>query len=200
MVSQPDDHSISHFRRKMNSLRAGDESAAWDLIEQYEPHLKRVVRRKLDERMRSKFDSVDFVQMVWTSFFRHPSRVVAFDEPDQLLKYLIQVAKHKVIEEYRRRLQTQKYNITKEQSMDDSRVAVTNAPTTAETPSKIAVARERWTNLMSNQSERNREIVRMRISGATYQEIAEKLDIHERTARRVIEELLQLEEKRLSDS
>ena len=30
--------------------------------------------------------------------------------------------------------------------------------------------------------------------------IAEKLDIHERTARRVIEELLQLEEKRLSDS
>ena len=66
---------------------------------------------------------------------------------------------------------------------------------TAETPSEIAMARERWTNLMSNQSERNRQIVRMRIGGATYQEIGEKLEIHERTARRVVEELLQLEEK-----
>ena len=58
------------------------------------------------------------------------------------------------------------------------------------------MARERWATIMSTQSERNREIVRLRISGLTYQEIAEKLEIHERTARRVIEELLQLEEKR----
>lgn len=195
MVSDPAKQSISHFRRAMNSLRNGDENAAWDLIEQYEHHLKRVVRRRLDERMRSKFDSVDFVQMVWTSFFRHPSRVVSFDEPEQLIKYLVQVAKHKVIQEYRRRLQTQKYDVTKEQSMNDSRGGGVGAPVTAETPSEIAMARERWTNLMSNQSERNRQIVRMRIGGATYQEIGEKLEIHERTARRVVEELLQLEEK-----
>ena len=180
----------------MNLLRNGDENAAWDLIEQYEHHLRRVVRRKLDERMRSKFDSVDFVQMVWTSFFRHPSRVVGFDEPDQLIRYLVQVAKHKVIQEYRRRLQSQKYDVTKEQSLNDSRAGAVISPMSVDTPSEIAIARERWANLMSNQSERNRQIVRMRISGATYQEIADKLDINERTARRVVEDLLQSEEKR----
>ncbi|HAY83117.1 MAG TPA: sigma-70 family RNA polymerase sigma factor [Planctomycetaceae bacterium] len=196
MASRPAKQSISQFRRTMNLLRNGDENAAWDLIEQYEHHLRRVVRRKLDERMRSKFDSVDFVQMVWTSFFRHPSRVVGFDEPDQLIRYLVQVAKHKVIQEYRRRLQSQKYDVTKEQSLNDSRAGGVISPMSVDTPSEIAIARERWANLMNNQSERNRQIVRMRISGATYQEIADKLDINERTARRVVEDLLQSEEKR----
>ena len=134
--------------------------------------------------------------MQTASFFRHPSRVVGFDEPDQLIRYLVQVAKHKVIQEYRRRLQSQKYDVTKEQSLNDSRAGAVISPMSVDTPSEIAIARERWANLMNNQSERNRQIVRMRISGATYQEIADKLDINERTARRVVEDLLQSEEKR----
>ena len=43
--------------------------------------------------------------------------------------------------------------------------------------------------MMRNQSVRNRRIVEMRMNGATYEEIGEKLGIHERTARHVIENL-----------
>src|SRR5262249_14283511 len=65
--------SQQELRGLMERIRAGSQEAARELCDRYGSHILRVVRRKLDKKLRSKFDSVDFLQSVWTSFFVNPS-------------------------------------------------------------------------------------------------------------------------------
>src|SRR5687768_4189029 len=99
------------FADLMNRLRAGDQEAAWKLIEEYGPHIRRVVRRELHQKMRSKFDSIDFVQAVWASFFREPGQFREMETPEALLNFLVAIARNKVVDETRRRLYLQKMNV-----------------------------------------------------------------------------------------
>lgn len=183
----------SGFRDAILGVKRGDSDAVWRLIEEYGPHIHRYVKRKLDRRIRSKFDSMDFVQMVWASFFRHPSELATFDEPSDLLRFLYTMARNKVFDEYRRRLQTGKYNVTVEQSMgeDESRDRLDGG---GPTPSQIAIARERWEQIV-NRSERTKQVVEMRIGGATYEEIGAALGIHERTARKIVDAIIDASEE-----
>src|SRR5262249_7566398 len=50
-------------------IRAGDEEAARELLQRYEAKVRLVVRRQLPKLLRSRFDSLDFLQSVWGSFF-----------------------------------------------------------------------------------------------------------------------------------
>ena len=52
---------------------------------------------------------------------------------------------------------------------------------------------EKAYRLISGQTSLHQEIMRLRFTGATFEEIAAKLDIHERTARKVIDRLLELQ-------
>ena len=140
--------------------------------------------------MRSKFDSQDFVQAVWVSFFANVPTISRFDSPDALVAFLIRVASNKVIEECRRRLQGQKYNVNRERSLNSSVLRSGLSPkTNAPTPSEFAVANERWGQLTHGQSSRDMQILKLRADGATLTEIAEKLDVSERTIRRFIRRL-----------
>ncbi len=59
-------------------------------------------------------------------------------------------------------------------------------------PSHFAIARERWKRLIANQPKRNRRILELRIAGETYASIATQLEIHERTARRVVQKAIEM--------
>lgn len=183
----------SGFRHAILSVRQGDSDAVWELIKEYGPHIHRYVKRKLDRRMRSKFDSVDFVQMVWASIFRHPSQLATFNEPSDLLRFLYTMARNKVYDEYRRRLHTGKYNVTLERSMGDQAQELLEGG--GPTPSEIAMAREKWDEMVGR-SERTKQVVELRIGGATYEEIGQALGIHERTARKIIDQLIDSETER----
>lgn len=179
----------SAFREAIERVCAGSEQAAQDLIDDYGPHIQRVVRRKLNHQMRSKFDSEDFVQMVWTSFFTEPARIAQFEEPAELISYLATMAVNKLTQESRRRFTYQKHNVNREQSLENGGAPESSYVRKSNTPSQIVMAREQMDHMMRGQSERNRRVVEMRMNGATYVEIAETLGIHERTARDVIEKL-----------
>ena len=58
------------FPSLMQQISMGSEDAAWELVERYGELIRRAVRRVLNKKLRSKFDSLDFVQLVWSSFFR----------------------------------------------------------------------------------------------------------------------------------
>jgi RNA polymerase sigma factor (sigma-70 family) len=181
------------FGELIAQLREGSEDAAWQLIEHYGPHIQRVVRRTLDRRLRGKFDSVDFVQAVWASFFREPAQIHSFETPKQIVGYLAAAARFKVVDEMRRRLGTKKYDVARELPWDDSTVDSDPRVSGGPSPDEIAIAREVWNRLISGQTTMHQEIVRLRFGGATFEEIAQKLDIHERTARKVMDRLLQLQ-------
>ena len=175
----------------MDRLTHGSQDAAWELIEVYGPHVRRYVRRTLTSDLRSKFDSIDFAQIVWASFFREPQRIRALTTPQQLLGYLATMARNKVIDESRRRLDSRKHDVRREEPLEHTpsgkeRLLHSHDPS----PSSVAVARERWNRLVGNQPEDVRRMLELRFCGETYDEIARRLEINEKTVRRTLARLI----------
>src|SRR6266496_3280158 len=93
----------SNIRELLARIQSGDEQAARELLARYESKVRLVVRRQLPRLLRSRFDSIDFLQSVWGSFFRRirmgPSE---FEDSRHLVAFLARAARNKVIDEYRR--------------------------------------------------------------------------------------------------
>jgi RNA polymerase sigma factor (sigma-70 family) len=177
------DQSRREFSSLMQRVHQGDEDAAWELLDEYGPHVINVVRRVLTSRMRSKADSTDFAQSVWASFFANRSTADRFDRPDALMAYLAQVARNKVGEEFRRLCQTQKYDLDREQSLDGSaRFAGELLFSDEMSPSQTAFSNE----LMAGLPAHYVNVVRMRNAGASFDEIADASGLAERTVRRIL--------------
>jgi RNA polymerase sigma factor (sigma-70 family) len=180
----------SEFADLMERVHEGSQDAAWQLLERYGPHVKRYVRRSLNQEMRSKFDSLDFAQVVWASFFREPERFRRLDSPTALLAYLASLARNKVIGT-RRQMTSLKKNRNQEMAFGEMEEEITvRCATPDPSPSSVAMARERWHQLVDDQPESVRRIVELRFMGATFAEIAEQLNINERTARKALERLV----------
>lgn len=186
---QIESSEATEFASLMRRLRDGSEEAAWELVEHYGNSVQRVIRRSLNEQMRSKFDSIDFVQAVWFSLFKERERFNSFQSPAQLTAFLMGMAKNKLAHEHRRRLQTKKHDLRREQFVssddDEGQYQGSSCPR----PSQIAQARELWNSIIAGESEQTQGIVKLRLAGMTYEEIGSTLGIHERTARRVIDRL-----------
>jgi RNA polymerase sigma-70 factor (ECF subfamily) len=176
------------FRGLMRRLQAGDEAAARELLDRFGHHILRVVRRRLAKPLRSKFDSVDFVQAVWASFFAVLPRQVRFESPEELTAFLMKVAQLKVANEARRRSQ-KKYDIKREHALADTADRDGALAAKQPTPSQIAVAREEWDRLVEGQPNHYQQILVLRFQGHTLEEIARKLNVNERTVRRVLDKL-----------
>jgi RNA polymerase sigma-70 factor (ECF subfamily) len=179
------------FRDLIRRVRAGSEEAAWDLVNQYGEAIRRAVRRVLNDKLRSKFDSLDFVQLVWNSLFRARGKLDQFERPEALAAYLAAMARNKVGMEVRRRMMTVKYNVRHERSLEQLRARECpdisgNQPL----PDEIAIAREQWDRLLEGQPEHYRQIIHLRLQGHTFQSIAEAVHLDECTVRRFLKRLL----------
>src|SRR5262249_40177836 len=137
------------FTRLMERMRAGCPEAARELFDRYGAHVLLVVRRKLHQRLRTQYDSLDFTQAVWASFFAVPPQRYTFDGPDELLGFLSQLASNKVIEVFRARFRTNKHNLNREVPIrDDDAVQAPEPSARQPTPSQVAMAKERWEQLV----------------------------------------------------
>jgi len=177
------------FQDQLTRVRNGSEAAAAALISEFGPHVYRVIRRRLDMRLRVKLDSEDICQLVWASFFRYPERMERFSQTRQLVHFLSAVARNKVIEGVRKYWQTQKHDLSREISLMDSRAPISIAERRIKSPSQLAIAKERYDHMIDGLSRRNQRILGLRIAGATYVQIATELGLHERTVRKVVAEL-----------
>jgi RNA polymerase sigma-70 factor (ECF subfamily) len=89
-----DDLSFSDLIRR---VRAGDQQAAADLVRHYEPVVRRAVRFRLGAGLAPVLDSLDVCQSVLASFFvRAASGQYDLDTPEQVLKLLTAMVRHKV--------------------------------------------------------------------------------------------------------
>src|SRR5208337_4782702 len=98
--------------------KAGDDAAIREFLTRFEPEVRIMVRGHLPRKLRTQFDSMDFVQAVWQSFFsglRKSSR--GFDNIHHLRGFLAGVARNKVFEEHRRLTKTEKYAIAREERL-----------------------------------------------------------------------------------
>jgi len=118
--------SDNDFERLMEGVRSGSEEAAWELVATYGESLRRAVRRVLNGKLRSKFDSFDFVQLVWKSFFCATNAAQQCKSPEELVAFLSSMARNKVRMEIRKRLKSPGYDVGRERPLDDSSAAITH--------------------------------------------------------------------------
>lgn len=175
------------FASLMQRVQQGSEDAVKELLELYGHHIFREVRRRLDRRLRAKYDSQDFAQSVWASFFADRTREHAFDNPEALVAYLVKTARNKVVEVVRRRYGAQKRDIRRERSLEGSAALDARALADAgQTPSQVLGAREQWAALVDKLPTHQKVMLELLHQGYTHQEIADRVGCSEKTIRRLI--------------
>jgi RNA polymerase sigma factor (sigma-70 family) len=87
------------FHNLLLRVRRGDESAARELVETYEPLVRRFIRVRLrDARMRRLFDSADICQSVLGDFFvRVAMGQYEIESRQQLVALLVTIARNKIL-------------------------------------------------------------------------------------------------------
>lgn len=190
---------IVKFDQLMESVAAGSDDAIWQLAETYTPFIIGAVRYSLPRRLRSKLDSQDIAQSLWASLLLNGTDLTRLKTPAQLIAFLARATKNKVIDK-NRHFQTQKHDIQREErlsSTSPNRGASSQRPqgtmpySRDDTPSEFAILREQWNHVLASISERERDILWMRLGRHSYQSISVKLQIHERTARLAMENVIE---------
>lgn len=188
-------HSVDDFHNLLRRVSEGSEEAARELVERYEDELRRAVRRSMNRRLRPKFDSLDFVQQAWASFFRHPENALRFDRPEELVAFLMKMGTNKTVMEGRRRLMTEKHNVNREVSLERARKEVMNIPDGSPSAIDMVTGQELHEQLVSGVPDRHREIVRRRLEGHTNRETANWLGIAAVTVRRFWKKFVRQKER-----
>ncbi|HEV3117760.1 MAG TPA: sigma-70 family RNA polymerase sigma factor [Gemmataceae bacterium] len=180
----------AEFASLMRRVSEGSEDAVKELLERYGPSILRVVRRRLSRRMRSKFDSADFTQSVWASFFAVPRGGLDFKTAEAFVAYLVNMTRNKMVDALRRRQALKKYNVNREHSLEGSAALEARGIAGAQpTPSQILVARERFQQLAQGLPAHQRIVLEFLRQGSTHQEIADALGINEKSIRRLVEKI-----------
>src|SRR5437773_104981 len=132
-----DEKTFADFLRR---IRAGDEQAAAELVRQYEPLIRREVRLHLEDRRLGRlFDSMDVCQSVLASFFvRTAAGQYDLDQPGQLVKLLVTMARNKLASAARQQRRQRRDNRRLAAGADElAAVAAKGA-----TPSRLVAGKE----------------------------------------------------------
>jgi RNA polymerase sigma-70 factor (ECF subfamily) len=155
-------------------IRAGDEQAAAELVREYEPLIRREVRIRLaDRRLRRSFDSMDVCQSVWAGFFlRAAAGHYELDEPGQLIRLLVAIARNKVASAARRQHTLRRDERRLAPGAGDALDAVAAA---GPSPSEIVGGAELLSAFKHRLSGEEQQIGDLRAHGRSWAEVAEQM-------------------------
>jgi RNA polymerase sigma-70 factor (ECF subfamily) len=164
----------SEFAEFIRRIRAGDDQAARELVERYEPVIRRAVRVRLqDPRLSSRFDYTDVCQSVMASFFvRAAAGQFDLDQPDQLLRLLVVMAQRKLAQQVRlHRAERRDYRRSEARELEylDERTAAEPSP------SRMVAGRELLDEFRRRLTDEERQLADLRGQGYQWAEIASKL-------------------------
>jgi RNA polymerase sigma-70 factor (ECF subfamily) len=163
-----DDATFAGFMRR---IRTGDEHAARELVERYEPVIRREVKMRLrDPRLYRRLDWADVCQSVLASFFlRAASGHYNLDQPEQLLRLLVVMTRHKVAKQERRhRADKRDYRLAEDRDPAYLQEKAGADPT----PSRLVAGRELLEAFRGRLSGEERMLADLRGQGYEWAEIA----------------------------
>lgn len=178
--------SGNEFERLMERVRTGDPEVGKELFERYGKAIQMVVRYRLDHRLRSQFDSLDFAQDAWASFFRIPADNYTFQTPEELMAFLSRVVRHKMIDAYRkhcRRSQEGERKFVKSVSYEEEQ------PARQPTASQVAIVEEEWRRMLKDKPEEMQRALEMVREGYSLRETAQTLGLTVKSIQRLIKRL-----------
>lgn len=172
------------FNILMHRVRQGDADAAHELVRIYEPEIRREVRLRLtDFRLRRTMDSMDICQSVLGNFFVKMSLGhFELDRPQQLLRLLITMTRHKVIDKNRRR-QARAPVV----SPDDLGNVPWEPVNGDETPSEVVATQEIFSEVKARLTEKEHKIAECRRVGMTWNEVGKQLGESSEAVRKTLE-------------
>jgi RNA polymerase sigma factor (sigma-70 family) len=158
------------FQVLIERVRGGDSDAAAELVRRYEPAIRRVVRlRMTDARLRRALDSMDICQSVLASFFvRAALGQYDLGNPDQLLKLLAQMARHKVTDQMRKE-RAERRDIAR---LQGDAAAAAEVASSEPSPSRQIAGKELLLQFRQRLSEDEKELADMRAQGREWADIA----------------------------
>ena len=163
----------SSFRDLIGRVRRGDQAAAAELVRRYEPAIRRAVRFRLtDPNLRRTCDSMDVCQSVMLSFFvRAALGQFELNSPEQLLKLLATMARHKLSKAVRhQRAARRDDRRVVAGSTEDREVAAAEA-----SPSRQLAAKELLQEVYRRLSPEERQLVEARTQGRDWAAIAAEM-------------------------
>jgi RNA polymerase sigma-70 factor (ECF subfamily) len=161
------------FADFVRRIRAGDARAAEELIRQYERAVRMEVRLRLsDPRLNRVLDSMDVCQSVLASFFlRAAGGQYDLNEPADLIKLLVVMARNKVANQVRKE-RTQRRDNRRVQGGDPVEF---EAAAAGPSPSQVIAGEELLEKFRQRLSDEERQLAERRANGMGWNEIAAEL-------------------------
>ncbi|MCC7542241.1 MAG: hypothetical protein IT379_38840 [Deltaproteobacteria bacterium] len=159
------------FEALLQRVRAGDQSAAAELVRTYRPALMRVIRVRLaNPRLRQLHGESDVFQSVMGSFFvRAALGQYDLRTPEDLARLLAVMVRNKVAEKARRR------DVVRDAEPLDEPASAPAAPDPGPSPSRVVAMRELAAQARSRLSPELMAIVLLRDEQLGWNEIAERV-------------------------
>lgn len=161
------------FSGFIRRIRAGDDQAAAELVRRYEPLVRREIRLTTeDHRLDRHFDAADVCQSVMGSFLvRVAAGQYELDQPDQLPRLLVRMARNKLAEAARRQTR---------QRRDHRRVvgadsAIGKVAGATPTPSRVVAGKELLARFRELLTVEERQLADLRAEGLSWPEIADRV-------------------------
>jgi RNA polymerase sigma-70 factor (ECF subfamily) len=170
------DPSLTNVADLLSRARAGDASAAGELLEKYRPYLRVIAQRLLDQNLAARLDASDLVQQTCLSVL---GRLPQFDGHDeaQFIAWLRTIHEHNIADAVRDHLKTAKRDAGREVALDAEQLA---AQLRASSPSQRVLVGESAARLAAALQDLpgdQREAVRLRyLEGRSLAEIAERME------------------------
>ena len=169
----------SEFRQLLRDIQEGSEGAARKLVDRYGSALLRVIRRRLDPKLRQQFDSIDFLQEALATFLCQPPAPEAFDSAEALFSFLANLARNKVVSA--QRYSSRPKAVVGEPTPDAStNVQPRTGPAHTSAPAGHSPSAEKV---------RPENILSLLREGMSYREIALALGIQVKQVQRVVERI-----------
>lgn len=174
------------LQRLLAAVREGDTVACAELYNLFGPVVRAAVRQRLHPQLRTRFDSLDFVQDVWASFWKDAAEPREFPTAQALVRFLTRIAEYKVVEVFRQRFEGRKDDIRRERPIDGVSEGVAAG---GGSPSQLAIAGEEWERILSRFTPGHRVILERLREGHSEKDIARLANVGLRTVERVVRRL-----------
>jgi RNA polymerase sigma factor (sigma-70 family) len=159
------------FADFLRRVCAGDESAAVELVQRYEPALRLEVQLRLtDPKLRRLLDPADLCQSVLKSFFiRATTGQFELDSQEKLVALLRAMARNKVAHEVRKQKALRR-DVHRDVSLGETELLASDP-----SPSRLAIGRELLADFRNRLSIEERQMADLRSAGSEWAQIAAEL-------------------------